>query len=396
MSQEFVQPINQTVQAMTIDGLTGFQKKIAGIEDLVYLTFGEPGFNIEDSIKDAVIDGVKNNHSHYAVAEGDLVLRQAAVDNYNEKFDLNFQGPENVVVTSGVTEAIYALFQTLLNPGDGVLIPTPAYPPYYAAINIIGGKMLKVDTSQSEFKITPQMVDDAIASADFPVKVILFNYPSNPTGATYTETELRALAETFKKHHIWVISDEIYAELTYDIKHVSMMKLLPEQTVMITGLSKSHAMTGYRIGFVIGSAEIIAEVSKVHDTLTFALPQVTQDGAIAALTQAKDAPAKMRKVYQRRRDFVVEKMTAMGFKVGNPQGAFYIFARIPEDFSAGVDGLDFAWALATEGGVGVAPGIAFSDQTAEYIRISYAANDDDLASGMKRMAAWIDQKRASR
>lgn len=396
MSQEFVQPINQTVQAMTIDGLTGFQKKIAGIEDLVYLTFGEPGFNIEDSIKDAVIAGVKNNHSHYAVAEGDLVLRQAAVDNYNEKFDLHFQGPENVVVTSGVTEAIYALFQTLLNPGDGVLIPTPAYPPYYAAINIIGGKMLKVDTSQSEFKITPQMVDDAIASADFPVKVILFNYPSNPTGATYTETELRALAETFKKHHIWVISDEIYAELTYDIKHVSMMKLLPEQTVMITGLSKSHAMTGYRIGFVIGSAEIIAEVSKVHDTLTFALPQVTQDGAIAALTQAKDAPAKMRKVYQRRRDFVVEKMTAMGFKVGNPQGAFYIFARIPEDFSAGVDGLDFAWALATEGGVGVAPGIAFSDQTAEYIRISYAANDNDLAAGMERMAAWIDQKRASR
>lgn len=381
---------------MTIDGLTGFQKKIAGIEDLVYLTFGEPGFNIEDSIKDAVIDGVKNNHSHYAVAEGDLVLRQAAVDNYNEKFDLHFQGPENVVVTSGVTEAIYALFQTLLNPGDGVLIPTPAYPPYYAAINIIGGKMLKVDTSQSDFKITPQMVDDAIAGADFPVKVILFNYPSNPTGATYSEDELLELAATFKKHQIWVISDEIYAELTYEMKHVSMMKLLPEQTVMITGLSKSHAMTGYRIGFVIGDAKIIAEVSKVHDTLTFSLPQVTQDGAIAALTQAKDAPAKMREVYQRRRDFVVEKMTAMGFKVGNPQGAFYIFAHIPEDFSAGVNGLDFAWSLATEGGVGVAPGIAFSDQTAEYIRISYAANDADLAAGMDRMATWIDQKRANR
>ncbi|KRN75487.1 hypothetical protein IV73_GL000656 [Weissella kandleri] len=394
MSQDFIQPINQTVAAMTIDGLTGFQKQLSGLDDLVYLTFGEPGFNVDERIKQTMIQAIKDNHSHYAVAEGDLALRQAAVDYYNRKFDLHFNGPENVIVTSGVTESIYALFQTLLMPGDGVLIPSPAYPPYFAAINIIGGEMLKLDTTPNHFKLTPEAVEKALSETDLKIKAILFNYPSNPTGVTYTEDELKALAAVFKKYKIWVISDEIYAELIYDVKHVSMVNLLPEQTVLINGLSKSHAMTGYRIGFVIGPEAIISEVGKVHDTLTFALPQVTQDGARAALTLAADAPDQMRPIYQRRRDYVMQRMSAMGFDVGNPQGAFYIFAKIPEDFSAGADGLKFAWDLAVEGGVGVAPGVAFSEATAEYIRISYAGDDEVLAAGMDRMEAWIEKKRA--
>ncbi|MFL1696195.1 aminotransferase class I/II-fold pyridoxal phosphate-dependent enzyme [Weissella kandleri] len=396
MTKDFIQPINQTVKAMTIDGLTGFQKKLSGLDDLVYLTFGEPGFNVDDRVKQTMIQAIEDDHSHYAVAEGDLALRQAAVDYYDRKFDLHFHGPENVIVTSGVTESIYALFQTLLTPGDGVLIPTPSYPPYFAAINIIGGKMLKLDTTSNHFKLTPEAVEKALAETDLKVKVVLFNYPSNPTGVTYTEDELKALAEVFKKHQIWVISDEIYAELTYDVKHMSMMNLLPDQTVLITGLSKSHAMTGYRIGFVMGSEAIINEVGKVHDTLTFALPQVTQDGARAAVTIAADAPDQMRPIYQRRRDYAMQRMSDMGFDVGNPQGAFYIFAKIPEDFSAGTDGLQFAWDLAVEGGVGVAPGIAFSDATAEYIRICYAGDDEALAVAMDRMAAWIEKKRAER
>ncbi|MCM0583348.1 aminotransferase class I/II-fold pyridoxal phosphate-dependent enzyme [Weissella diestrammenae] len=389
MTDSFIQPLNTRVTEMTMDGLTNFQKRISGIKDIVRLTFGEPGFPVDDVVKSAIIESVTNDQSHYSVAEGDPKLRQAAVNYYNEKFNMNFEGVDNVIVTSGVSEAIYDTFQTLLDLGDGIIIPEPAYPPYFAAIELIHGKLYKVDTSQTHFKLTPEAVEHVMSTTSQPIKAVLFNYPSNPTGVTYSKDELVALAAVFKKYKLWVISDEIYAELTYDMPHVSMVTLLPEQTILITGLSKSHAMTGYRIGFIMASKAFITEAAKVHDTITFSLPKITQDGATAALTLAKDAPLAMRHIYRQRRDFVVTAMTEMGFDIVDPQGAFYIFARIPADFNAGEDGLNFAWQLANEGGVGVTPGISFSQHTRDYIRVSYAADDEVLTEAMQRMHDWI-------
>lgn len=225
----------------------------------------------------------------------------------------------------------------------------------------------------------------------FLVKAVLFNYPTNPTGVTYSQAELRALADVFEKHQLWVISDEIYSQLTYDQAHYSMATLLPDQTIMITGLSKSHALTGYRLGFILGNEAFMIQAKKVHDTLMFSLPKILQDGALVAITEADDVVDEMKDVYQQRRDWLLPQLEAMGFEVIEPQGAFYMFAKIPEDF--GDDGYAFALALAQEGKVGVIPGSAFSDTTRDYIRLSYAVSDQDLEIAVQRMNAFISMER---
>ncbi|MCI2152528.1 MAG: aminotransferase class I/II-fold pyridoxal phosphate-dependent enzyme, partial [Leuconostoc mesenteroides] len=243
----------------------------------------------------------------------------------------------------------------------------------------------------NDFKLTPDMVEETIKNATVPVKAILMNYPTNPTGVTYSRDEIIALAETFTKHNLWVISDEIYSVLTYDQEHVSFAEYIPERTIYINGLSKSHAMTGYRVGFILGQAETIAQLQKTHGTLVFAVPTFVQDAALVALRDVTDTPVKMRDIYRQRRDKVLSQLQALGFDVVEPEGAFYLFAKLPADL--GTDGDVFALQLAKEGKVAVIPGSAFSDAAQAYIRISYAASDEDLAEGMKRMTKYIEKVR---
>ncbi|KRN33289.1 L-aspartate aminotransferase [Weissella halotolerans DSM 20190] len=389
--QEFVQALNPVVTKMPLDRLVGFQSDIRSIPDLVYLTFGEPGFNTAEPIKETMIQAIRDNESHYANSQGEPALREAAKAYYNQHYGLNFASGNNVIVTAGVSEAINVVLMTLLAEEDGLMIPTPAYPPYYSAIKLAHGTIVPVDTKAAAFKLTPAAVEQALAEATVPVKAVLLNYPANPTGVTYTPKELAALADVFAKHQLWVISDEIYAQLTYDQAHTSLVKYLPEQTILITGLSKSHAMTGYRMGFILAQEPFIQEAQKVHSTLTFALPKVIQEGAVTALTKAADVADKMRLSYQKRRDWLVPKLKALGFEVTKPEGAFYVFAKIPADF--GQDAEQFAYDLARKGKVAVVPGGAFADTTEAYVRISYAASDEDLHAGMARLKAYIENHR---
>lgn len=388
---EFVQPLSDTVMNMTEDKLTDFQKLVSGIPDLIRLTFGEPGFNVDQRIKDRMIQAINENNSHYAISQGEPELRQAALDYFKEKYDLPYTDIDNVIVTQGVSEGINAVFMTLLNPGDGLIMPEPVYSAYYPALDLAHGKLVSINTRPDDFKVTPESVETAIANADVPVKAILLNYPNNPTGVTYSLEELEALAAVFKKHKLWVISDEIYSELTYDQAHISLATLIPEQTIVLNGLSKSHAMTGYRIGFIFGEKTLIEEAQKVHETLTFALPKVIQDGAATALTDAKDAPNEMKSIYKRRRDWLVPELEKMGFILDKPTGAFYIFAKIPLDM--GDDGYAFAKDLAFNGKVAVIPGESFSSATKDYIRISYAASDETLHTAIERMQAYLTTRR---
>ncbi|TPF02827.1 aspartate aminotransferase [Weissella paramesenteroides] len=390
---EFVQPLNPKVTSLAADGLIGFQKKVRDIPDLLRLTFGEPGFNVDDAIKDAVISSIANDNSHYSDAQGERDLRQAAVKYYASRYNLPFESEDNVIVTVGASEAINVIFMTLLNENEGLIIPEPAYTPYTASLDLAHGKKITINTRPTDFKLTPELVAEAVEQANVPVKAILFNYPSNPTGVTYTREELQALADVFKRYHLWVISDEIYAQLTYDQAHVSLSSLLPEQSILMTGLSKSHAMTGYRIGFIIANQAFIDEAQKVHQALTFALPKFIQDGATVALTTAADVADDMRDVYKKRRDWLVPHLEELGFEVVNPEGAFYIFAKIPDDM--GHDSEAFALDLAENGHVAVIPGSAFSEHTPEYIRISYAASDEDLQEAVRRMQAFFAAKRAN-
>ncbi len=389
--KRYVQPLNPIVTGMEQDGLTSFQEEIRDIPDLVRLTFGEPGFNVADSIKARIIESVRDDNSHYADSQGIRDLRNATIHYFNDQYNLSYEGEDNIVVTAGVSEAINVVFQTLLNDGEGVIIPEPAYPPYFAALALARGKKISINTRSNAFKLTPEMVDEAVDSANVPVKAILFNYPSNPSGVTYSRVELEALAAAFERNQLWVISDEIYSQLTYDQEHTSLAELIPDQTILITGLSKSHAMTGYRIGFVIGQKDLIAQAAKIHATLTFSLPKVLQDGALLAVTSAAHVADEMRDVYKRRRDMLVPRLEAMGFQVTNPEGAFYIFAQIPADF--GNDGTGFAKRLANEGHVAVVPGAAFSKFTADFVRISYAASDEDLLEALDRMEAFVAKNR---
>ncbi|HEY4399798.1 MAG TPA: aminotransferase class I/II-fold pyridoxal phosphate-dependent enzyme [Lactobacillaceae bacterium] len=388
----FVQPLNPVVTQMAADKLLDFQLQVRDIPNLVRLTFGEPGFAVDERIKQALYAAVEGDRSHYAESQGELALRKAAVAYFNQHANLAYENEDNVIVTLGVTEAINVVFQTLLSAGDGILVPEPAYGPYFMSIDLARGKRVGVDTTADGFKLTPAAVEKALTQADVPVKAILMNYPNNPTGVTYTRDELQALAEVFEKHNIWVISDEIYSTLTYDYEHVSLAELLPRQTVMINGLSKSHAMTGYRIGFILGDKAVIDEMQKVHGAWDFAIPTFIQDAATVALTEVTEAPGEMRDAYRARRDRTVPQLLAAGFDVVNPAGAFYLFAKIPVDL--GSDGDAFAMDLATNGGVAVIPGSGFAESAAAYIRISYAADDADLDEGVARLVKRVAELRA--
>lgn len=392
MTKEFNQLLNPIVTNLAPDGLTNFQRIISDIPGIVRLTFGEPGFDADARIKNAVIASVEDNNSHYTDPTGEPELREAVQQYFNKKYKTRYESPNNVLVTAGVSEGINVVFMTLLAPGEGVLIPEPAYAPYFAALNLAHAEAVSINTRATKFKLTPEQVEEAITNATVPVKAILFNYPTNPTGVTYTREELTALSEVFEKHQLWVISDEIYSQLTYDQAHVSLAELMPEQTIMITGLSKSHALTGYRLGFILASERFMIQARKVHDTLMFSLPKIFQDGALAAITQADDVVTDMRDIYRERRNWLLADLESLGFDVIRPEGAFYLFAKIPEDM--GTDGYNFALNLAKEAKVAVIPGSAFSDSTADYIRISYAASDNDLREGMQRIRKFLDMKRA--
>lgn len=385
------QPFNSIVLDMAPDKLLDFQLKVRDIPDILRLTFGEPGFAVDERIKQATIDAITNDRSHYAESQGETDLRIAAVAYFNREYHLNYNGPENIIITQGVSEAINVIFQTLLNDNDGLLVPEPAYGPYFSSLDLAHGVRLSIDTTANDFKLTPDMVEETIKNATVPVKAILMNYPTNPTGVTYSRDEIIALTETFTKHNLWVISDEIYSVLTYDQEHVSFAEYIPERTIYINGLSKSHAMTGYRVGFILGQAETIAQLQKTHGTLVFAVPAFVQDAALVALRDVTDTPVKMRDIYRQRRDKVLSQLQALGFDVVEPEGAFYLFAKLPADL--GTDGDVFALQLAKEGKVAVIPGSAFSDAAQAYIRISYAASDEDLAEGMKRMTKYIEKVR---
>ncbi|MBS9336106.1 aminotransferase class I/II-fold pyridoxal phosphate-dependent enzyme [Fructobacillus papyrifericola] len=388
--------LNPAITAIPADKILSFQASIQGVDDLVFLTFGEPGFDTPKEVKEATVKGIQENHSHYGNSQGNPELRQAVLDYMEDRYDLRGFAIDQVVMTAGVTEAIYAVFKVLLSAGDGILVPDPAFGSYFSSIALAGGQAISVDTSKSGFKLTPAMVKEAIESADVPVKAVLFNYPSNPTGVTYDEAELKALAEAFKEAGVWVISDEIYSELTYGRVHRSIASYLPDQAIVVNGLSKSHAMTGYRVGFVLAPTAVAKQIQKVHGNLVYSIPTFVYDGALAALRMPKAALQPMIDTYQERRDMAVAVLKELGFDLLSPDGAFYIFAKLPKDIEE--DGWTFAEKLAKEGKVGVIPGEAFSqfDGAKDYVRLSYAGETAQLEEGLKRLKAYIEKRRANR
>ena len=255
---------NKIVEKLSESNILKFNHEINQIPDIVKLTLGEPDFNTPDHIKEAAKQAIDDNFTHYTASNGILELREEVANYYNEKFNFNYT-KDQVIVTVGAKKGMNATFQAILNPDDVVIIPTPTFPLYMPEIMMTYGKFQLVDTSDNGFVFTAEKLEEIIKNnPETEYKAVVLVYPNNPTGVSYTREQLEELAKVIKKYDLYVICDEIYAELVYEKSHYSMANIIPENTILITGLSKSHAMTGWIIGFILSSDEIVKEISKTH------------------------------------------------------------------------------------------------------------------------------------
>lgn len=381
--------LNQTLQKIQPNAIRAFDAKISQIPDILKLTLGEPDFNVPDHIKQAAITSILADDSHYAPASGTVALREAVQHFLADRYQLTYEAASQIIITLGATEGIYDTVHAVVNADDRVLIPAPNFPLYDPIVTLAGGIPTYVDTSETGFLLTPTQLQAAIATYGDSLTTIILNYPSNPTGVTYSADQLAALAEVLKDTDITVIADEIYSELVYEETHQSIAQWLPEKTLVLNGVSKSHAMTGYRIGFVAGPIKLMNAVGLIHQFAVTSASNPAMAAAAEALgTQAgKVDTADMRVAYRERRDYLVPALTALGFDIPHPAGAFYVFAKLPASF--GTNDEAFSLALAQTGKVAVIPGSAFGIGGAGYIRISYAASLADLELAVARITNFI-------
>ncbi|MCJ2002644.1 pyridoxal phosphate-dependent aminotransferase [Pseudolactococcus carnosus] len=383
---------NPNLDKIQISAIRRFDQEVSKIPGILKLTLGEPDFSTPQHVEDAAVAAVRAHESHYTGMSGLLALRQAASQFVSGKYGITFDPESEVLVTVGATEAISASLMSILVAGDKVLTPAPLYPGYEPLIQLAGAEMVEIDTTKNGFVLTPKMLEAALI-AHPETKVVILNYPSNPTGVTYNRAEIKALSDVIKKYPVFVISDEIYSELTYtDEKHVSIAEFAREQTIVLNGLSKSHAMTGYRIGFIFADASLTSQIIKTHQYFVTAATTVSQFAAIEALTNGKDDAAIMTKEYIIRRDYIMSQMIPLGFDIAKPDGAFYIFAKIPADLNQ--DDFAFLIDFANQKQVAFIPGSSFGQYGKGYIRLSYAASMPVITEAMIRLTAFVNEKRA--
>ncbi|MBE6163617.1 MAG: pyridoxal phosphate-dependent aminotransferase [Streptococcus equinus] len=381
---------NKNLDKIEVSLIRQFDQSISDVPGIMKLTLGEPDFTTPDHVKEAAKAAIDANQSHYTGMAGLPALRQAAADFVKTKYNLSYNPDNEILVTIGATEALSATLTAILEPGDTVLLPAPAYPGYEPIANLVGAEIVEIDTTANDFVLTPEMLEKAILEQGDKLKAVLLNYPTNPTGVTYSRKQIKELADVLKKYDVFVISDEVYAELTYSNEpHVSIAEYLPEQTILINGLSKSHAMTGWRIGLIFAPAVFTAQLIKSHQYLVTAAATMAQFAAIEALSVGKDDALPMKAEYLKRRDYIMDKMSALGFKIIKPDGAFYIFAKIPAGYEQ--DSFKFCQGFAREKAVAFIPGVAFGQYGEGYVRLSYAASMETITTAMDRLKEFMEE-----
>ncbi|GAA3637789.1 aminotransferase class I/II-fold pyridoxal phosphate-dependent enzyme [Lactobacillus hamsteri] len=380
---------SQKVTDLKASGIRIFDNKVSKIPGIIKLTLGEPDMNTPEHVKEAAIRSIQNNDSHYAPQKGKLELRKAISNFLKKSINVDYDPESEIVVTVGATEAINATLFAITNPGDQIIIPTPVFSLYWPVATLADADFVLANTAEDNFILTPEHLEEIIAENP-KAKAVVLNYPTNPTGVEYSKDDIKALAKVIAKHNLYVITDEIYSSLTYGIKHYSIATEIPERAIYISGVSKSHAMTGYRLGYVAGPKEIMEQISKVHGLMVTTTTDASQAAAIEALTNGLDDPENYRKVYQKRRDFVVKALNEVGMSTVKPQGAFYVFAKIPEKY--GQDDMKFALDLAYKKKVGVTPGSAFGPGGEGYMRLSYASSDENLHTALNRIREFLEEE----
>lgn len=377
--------INKRVKEIEISGIRKFFNLVSKYPNTVSLTIGQPDFQTPAHVKNAGIEAIKENRTTYTHNAGLIELRKAA-SNFVKKYNLSYNPETEVIVTNGASEGIDTALRTILEEGCEVILPSPVYPGYEPIIKLQGAKPVLVDTSDTGFKITAEQIKENITEK---TRCIILPYPSNPTGVVLTKKEIDDIAKVIQDKNIFVLSDEIYSELVYDGEHYSIAehKEMRGKTILINGLSKSHSMTGWRIGLIFAPEYITKQMLKVHQYNATCASSISQYAALEALRNGLDDPLVMKDEYKKRRDYVYDRIKSMGLDCVIPSGAFYIFPSIKK---FNLPSFDFALRLVKEAGVAVVPGDAFSPFGEGYIRISYAYSMDVLEEGLNRMEKFIN------
>ena len=378
--------IASRVASLKPSGIRKFFDIVATMDDVISLGIGEPDFTTPAPILEAGIEALKKGETHYTSNAGILELREAISDQLEEKYQVKYDPNGEVVVTVGVSEALYLALTAVINPGEEIIIPTPCFVSYQAEVLLAGGVPVEVPGSlANKFQPEPGLIEAAITPR---TKAIFIGFPNNPTGAVATRENLLAISQIAQKHDLLVISDEIYDSLVYGVEHVCFAALpgMKERTITLGGFSKSYAMTGWRVGYAAAPANILSGLVRIHQYTVMSAPSVSQYAALAAIHLGADHVEEMRLKYDRRRQLIVNGLNEIGLETFLPQGAFYAFPKI--DYS-GMDDETFAQKLLEEEKVAVVPGSAFGTGGAGFVRCSYATNYNKIEQALERMESFV-------
>ncbi|MBR6740595.1 MAG: aminotransferase class I/II-fold pyridoxal phosphate-dependent enzyme [Clostridia bacterium] len=378
--------INPTVAGIKPSGIRKFFDMAYGMEGVISLGIGEPDFVTPWHVRDAGIYSLEKGNTMYTPNPGLPELRRVLCDYLSRRFGLSYEVPETLVTVGG-SEAIDLAIRAVVKPGDEVIIPEPCFVCYDPITRLAGGTPVALAClPEDNFKLDPERLEAAITPR---TKLLVFPFPNNPTGAVMGREDLEAVAEVIRRHDIAVISDEIYAELTYTgERHVSIASLegMRERTVVVSGLSKSHAMTGWRLGFAVGPREIIGPMTKIHQFAIMCAPIMSQYAAIEALRDGDGDIADMHEEYDRRRRLVTDGFNRLGLTCFEPMGAFYVF---PDIRSTGMTSAEFCERLLKEAKVAVVPGDAFGESGEGFVRVSYAYSVKQITAALERIEEFL-------
>ena len=383
-------PLSKTITTIEPSGIRKFFDIVSEMDDAISLGVGEPDFDTPWHIRDEGIYSLEKGRTFYTSNAGLKELKIEISKYLDRRFGLSYDYNKEMLVTVGGSEAIDIAMRAMLDPQDEVLIPQPSYVSYVPCCVLANGTPVPIELkAENEFRLTAEELEAAITPK---TKLLVMPFPNNPTGAVMEKKDLEAVAEVVKKHDLFVLSDEIYAELTYLDNHVSIASIpgMRERTIVINGFSKSHAMTGWRLGYACGPEVIIKQMLKIHQFAIMCAPTTSQYAAVEALRNGDEDVAMMREEYNGRRRYVLERFKEMGLSCFEPFGAFYVFPNIQE---FGMTSEEFATELLREEKVAVVPGSAFGASGEGYIRISYAYSLDDLKEALGRVNHFIEKLR---
>ncbi|MFC7210210.1 pyridoxal phosphate-dependent aminotransferase [Natronoarchaeum sp. GCM10025321] len=376
--------ISERVRKVPPSGIRRFFELAEEMDDVISLGVGEPDFSAPWGAREAAIASLERGKTSYTANRGKRELREGIAEHVDERYGLTYDPDDEIIVTTGVSEGVDVALRALVDPGDTVAVPDPSYVSYGPGITFAGADPLPVKTSDHGFKLTVEELQRAGAQhAD----AMLFCYPNNPTGAIMTESELEPIAEFAREHDLTVLSDEIYADLTYGREHTSIATLpgMRERTIVFNGFSKAYAMTGLRLGYAMGPAKAIEAMNRIHQYAMLSAPTTAQNAALEALENCDDDVREMVTQYNRRRNFVLSRFEEIGIDCFEAEGAFYVFPEVP-----GGDAEAFAEGLLEEQQVAAVPGDVFGEDGEGHLRVSYATGLDDLKEAMRRIESYID------